>query len=148
MYSVQDDGALPPPGFPIRASPDRSLFSGSPKLIAAIHALLRLLTPRHPPHALSSLTTISAYSQIGWVAAKVQIEKIQPKPLTKRLTSLVKDVFTEIFSFQRSSWSFEQNATDSSQNPTALYACGADRDRTDDLRNANPALSQLSYSPR
>ncbi len=25
--------------------------------------------------------------------------------------------------------------------------CGADRDRTDDLRLAKPALSQLSYSP-
>jgi hypothetical protein len=35
--------------------------------------------------------------------------------------------------------------------PTALFAretfCGADRDRTDDLRLAKPALSQLSYSP-
>ena len=26
--------------------------------------------------------------------------------------------------------------------------CGAERDRTDDLRLAKPALSQLSYSPR
>src|ERR1700722_9974386 len=30
---------------------------GSPKLIAACHVLLRLLLPRHPPCALSSLTT-------------------------------------------------------------------------------------------
>jgi hypothetical protein len=29
---------------------------------------------------------------------------------------------------------------------TSLF-CGADRDRTDDLRLAKPALSQLSYSP-
>ena len=29
---------------------------GSPKLIAACHVLHRLLAPRHPPHALSSLT--------------------------------------------------------------------------------------------
>ncbi len=28
-----------------------------------------------------------------------------------------------------------------------LEICGADRDRTDDLRLAKPALSQLSYSP-
>ena len=27
------------------------------------------------------------------------------------------------------------------------YRSGADRDRTDDLRLAKPALSQLSYSP-
>ncbi len=31
---------------------------------------------------------------------------------------------------------------------TRGLACGADRDRTDDLLNANQALSQLSYSPR
>ena len=30
--------------------------SGSPELIAAVHVLLRLSTPRHPPYALSSLT--------------------------------------------------------------------------------------------
>src|SRR5213083_2429290 len=29
---------------------------GSPKLIAAYHVLHRLLAPRHPPYALSSLT--------------------------------------------------------------------------------------------
>ena len=36
-------------GCPIRESPDRSLLSNSPKLIAACHALHRLLAPRHPP---------------------------------------------------------------------------------------------------
>jgi hypothetical protein len=56
MYSAHDDSALPEPGFPIRKSPDRSLLSGSPKLIAASHVLHRLLAPRHPPYALSSLT--------------------------------------------------------------------------------------------
>ncbi len=75
MNSAKDDLALPKPGFPIRVSPDRSLLSGSPELIAAFHALHRLLAPRHPPHALSSLTTILLYhSQFGWVEAKVQIE--------------------------------------------------------------------------
>ena len=42
-------------GFPIRTSPDRSLVGGSPGLFAATRVLLRLLAPRHPPHALSSL---------------------------------------------------------------------------------------------
>jgi hypothetical protein len=32
--------------------------SGSPRLIAAGHALHRLLMPRHPPYALCSLTTV------------------------------------------------------------------------------------------
>jgi len=42
-------------GFPIRKSSDQSLLSNSPKLIAACHVLHRLLVPRHPPNALSSL---------------------------------------------------------------------------------------------
>ena len=43
-------------GFPIRKSPDQSLFASSPKLIAGFHVLRRLSLPRHPPHALSHLT--------------------------------------------------------------------------------------------
>ena len=43
-------------GFPIRKSPDQSLFASSPKLIAGYHVLRRLSLPRHPPHALIHLT--------------------------------------------------------------------------------------------
>ncbi len=46
------------PGFPIRRSPDHSSFDSSPRLIAAYHVLHRLSTPRHPPCALKSLTTL------------------------------------------------------------------------------------------
>ena len=42
----------------IRESQDQSPFGGSPELIAVFHALHRLLVPRHPPCALSSLTTM------------------------------------------------------------------------------------------
>ena len=42
-------------GFPIQRSPDQSLLSSSPKHIAACHVFHRLLVPRHPPNALSSL---------------------------------------------------------------------------------------------
>src|SRR3954470_12226298 len=58
MCSAGGDGALPPPGFPIRASAGQRLFSASPRLIAAVHALHRLLVPRHPPCALNILTVI------------------------------------------------------------------------------------------
>src|SRR5712691_9274578 len=64
MYSGRGDAALPAPGFPIRASAGQSLFSGSPRLIAAVHALLRLLMPRHPPCALHILTVIEP-SRLG-----------------------------------------------------------------------------------
>jgi hypothetical protein len=39
----------------IRAPRAQRLCDGSPGLIAVFHALHRLLAPRHPPHALSSL---------------------------------------------------------------------------------------------
>ena len=44
------------PGFPIRKSADQSPFAGSPQLIAGCRVLLRLSSPRHPPHALIRLT--------------------------------------------------------------------------------------------
>jgi len=51
------------PGYPIRRSPDQGPFDGSPGLIAAYHVLHRLSTPRHPPHTLSSLTTLTSGSR-------------------------------------------------------------------------------------
>src|SRR5579859_5293663 len=56
MCSARDNAALPTLGFPIRASAGHWLFSASPRLIAAVHALHRLLVPRHPPCALTILT--------------------------------------------------------------------------------------------
>ncbi len=58
MYSGKDFLEFSKNGFPIRTSPDQSLFSGSPKLFAADHVLHRHLLPRHPPYALSSLTKL------------------------------------------------------------------------------------------
>jgi hypothetical protein len=43
-------------GFPHSEIPGSKPACGSPRLIAACHVLLRLLAPRHPPYALSSLT--------------------------------------------------------------------------------------------
>ena len=42
----------------IREFRDQRSFDNYPGLIAVFHALHRLLTPRHPPCALSSLTTL------------------------------------------------------------------------------------------
>jgi hypothetical protein len=67
MYSAMDDAALPAPGFPIRRSAGQRLFSASPRLIAAVHVLLRLLVPRHPPCALTLLTVSSIQARKpGW----------------------------------------------------------------------------------
>jgi hypothetical protein len=49
---LRDDGACPPPGFPIRTSPTLAPAHGSSELFAVYHVLHRHLTPRHPPYAL------------------------------------------------------------------------------------------------
>src|ERR1019366_8638683 len=46
-----------PRGFPHSEIPGSKPACGSPRLIAAFHVLHRRLLPRHPPCALSSLTT-------------------------------------------------------------------------------------------
>src|SRR3954447_25708148 len=58
MYSVRRTAVLPAVGFPIRVSADHRPFSATSRLIAAVHALHRLLVPRHPPCALDILTVI------------------------------------------------------------------------------------------
>ncbi len=54
---IQDKGL----SLQLRGLPHSDIFGskpvcGSPKLFAAYHVLHRLLMPRHPPHALTSLT--------------------------------------------------------------------------------------------
>jgi hypothetical protein len=43
----------------IRAPRPQRPFDGSAGIIAVFHALHRLLAPRHPPHALSSLAALA-----------------------------------------------------------------------------------------
>src|SRR6266536_158330 len=50
---------MTPPGFPHSDIPGSRPACGSPGLFAACHVLPRFPAPRHPPSALSSLTTIS-----------------------------------------------------------------------------------------
>ncbi len=50
-------------GFPIRTSTDQSSFTNSPWLIAGYNVLHRLLVPRHPPIALSSLSKLQRCSR-------------------------------------------------------------------------------------
>src|SRR6201996_7769643 len=63
MCSAGGNTALPVLGFPIRKSAGQWLFSASPRLIAAVHVLHRLLVPRHPPCALTILTVIFNWAQ-------------------------------------------------------------------------------------
>src|SRR5947208_455650 len=64
MCSARDNAALPALGCPIRESAGQRPFSASPRLIAAVHALHRLLVPRHPPYALTILTVIRSDANV------------------------------------------------------------------------------------
>src|ERR1700712_2789779 len=63
MDSAQGTCGFAQVGFPIRKSPDQRSFSSSPRLIAAIHVLHRLLVPRHPPCALVLLISPNTFSE-------------------------------------------------------------------------------------
>ena len=72
MCSGGDTRALPRVGFPIRKSAGQRLFSASPRLIAAVHVLHRLLTPRHPPRALNILTRYIEHTYCRYAVFKVR----------------------------------------------------------------------------
>ena len=68
-------------GFPIRTSPDHSSFTNSPGLIAGYNVLHRLLVPRHPPIALSSLpTTKMLTSTVQFSKHKQETHPTTPPP--------------------------------------------------------------------
>ena len=102
MNSSRAVGVLPPTGFPIRTSTDQNLVSGSPWLFAATHVLHRLLEPRHPPHALSSLVTLdsslpSFRSDDVQVKAEIQVLRRHGS----RMTSLFDAFLPFVFGCQR-----------------------------------------------
>ena len=77
MYSVPGGPGMNPAGFPHSEICGSLAICASPQLIAAYHVLHRLLTPRHPPNALSSLTE---HSDARW-----------QNFITRRPYSVVKD---------------------------------------------------------
>ena len=130
---------MTPAGFPHSDIPGSKLVCGSPRLIAAYHVLHRLLVPRHPPCALSSLTGISS--------------KVLHTVFTQRL----------VFGCQRSIRGARAPRAPARTHrrarvkiyidaaggaPDPLSSSGGDSGaRTRSLRLAKPALSQLSYIP-
>src|SRR5262249_3580161 len=117
------DGRLgiTPAGFPHSGILGSKPACGSPRLIAASHALRRFLAPRHPPFALSSLTT----NFIAYL----------------RRTSLG---YT-----RESTYSIVKEPRDRSRDARSSRSAsgGDDRSRTGDPLLAKQVLSQLSYIP-
>jgi hypothetical protein len=132
---------MTPARFPHSDIPGSVPACGYPRLIAACHVLHRLSAPRHPPCTLCSLTKLECLYSANPVDSQFAFSR---------------------FSCQRSFGSSGSALASSSPrtildrdlaraHPAALspdrHRGGADRVRTDDLRLARAALSQLSYSP-
>jgi hypothetical protein len=96
MCSDGSNAALPALGFPIREPADQRLFSASPRLIAAVHALHRLRMPRHPPCALTILTVIIAISHVETDLHRFRVS------LEYVVRLSIDDVLRSLCSFQRS----------------------------------------------
>ena len=67
-------------GFPIRRSTDQSSFTSSPWLIAGYNVLHRLLVPRHPPIALSSLSNQNKTKTTKMLASTVKFSRNKRPP--------------------------------------------------------------------
>ena len=162
MDSAEDVATLPATGFPIQKSPGQSLFSSSPKLIAASHVFHRLLTPRHPPFALNSLATkqLSQSCQQLQCVSRIQIVKEHIFPPDGYIHNIRPRTKAYCFSARRPVSTPDGPAARSQPmgippgwpiapcDPGVTFRNGGgERVRTDDLLRARQALSQLSYTP-
>src|SRR5438093_9106853 len=69
---------MTPAGFPHSDIPGSKTVCVSPRLIAAYHVLHRLLVPRHPPCALSSLTGCKYQgASTDCPASRIRLSKIE-----------------------------------------------------------------------
>ena len=128
----------------IQGSRDQLAFDQSPELIAVFHALHRLLAPRHPPHALSSLAElihplavirrlrvrltdqekiklryrpVRAFGQVGVTKSILRFSRrIQRiSYLHKKLSSLVKIQLFPLPNCQRTAWQNPRGIHDNQQ---------------------------------
>ena len=132
------------------------LVRSSPWLIAAYHVLHRLLPPRHPPNALKSLDR-SHYqcSLLGrsFRALTKRPDHSEKNPTSARLRLTAKRLpltrhqanpfFTMFDKYGRNTSTIGDVISETVTLPSKDSG-GACRDRTDDLKLAKLALSQLS----
>jgi hypothetical protein len=149
MYSPQADGHSPA-GFPHSDISGSAPVSGSPELFAAVHVLHRLWLPRHPPYALRSLTLSlrhASRSRAGFDSRKSSPDTTLQSFRYPWTITIYKRCISHLnrYSIVNEQWQTYCRISGDQKSPRELS--GADRDRTDDLRLAKPALSQLSYSP-
>ena len=124
LFSIECP-SIPSDGFPHSDISGSSLADSSPKLFAVYHVLRRPLTPRHPPYALSILTTAIVRN----CSASCSVFNVLPR-LQRAFASFV-------------AWPLRPRK--------GLHAirqtCGDEGTRTPALLRAREALSHLSYIP-
>jgi hypothetical protein len=128
---------MTPAGFPHSDIPGSKTVCVSPRLIAAYHVLHRLLVPRHPPCALSSLTGIML-QRCFRVFAQRLIFDCQRAFATRQRSARDHDHQSREISI----WAHQRILMN-----LLSYSGGDSGARTRSLRLAKPALSQLSYIP-
>ena len=125
---------MTPPRFPHSDIRGSRPACGSPRLFVACHVLPRFPAPRHPPFALSSLTTTSVRRGPRLSLASLRSSE------NDRLATLKSDSDSVVK---------EPRAPSCDARGFAVFARpgGDDRIRTGDPLLAKQVLSQLSYIP-
>ncbi len=137
MYSGRGNAAFTTLGFPIRTSPAQRSVGNSPELFAATHVLHRLLAPRHPPHALSSLLTLISRRPAS--RRDSQIRDQGPGPSSSLRTRKKTSCLSHRLLRGESNFSAEIEFYPSYALVKERFqscdwkTCGAGRDRTDDI---------------
>ena len=142
-------------GFSHSEIPGSKPVCGSPRLIAVDRVLHRLSAPRHPPCTLSSLTKVKdctletstlRFRAPPRAGKPARTRLLNPLPLDSIQLSKIADPLRPRRGGAGSG--DRVGIPEGSALPVDEASGGADRSRTDDLRLARAALSQLSYSPR
>ncbi len=146
-------------GFPHSDMPGSKIAPISPGLFAGCHVLHRLLPPRHPPDALLLLHQ-SLQKQTQPKMGSLPFPRSNPprqrtrsgairfQTLSERQPNRI--VISALSSQCQTAPALSRNPQQGSrifQNAIQLNVGGGERDRTDDLKLAKLALSQLSYAP-
>src|SRR5476651_2471627 len=92
----------------IRVPRDQRSFDSSPGIIAVFHALHRLLAPRHPPHALSSLAALIDPLSVLMARNKIKLRYLPVRAfgqdcVTKKSFVISNDAYREYLNFQQDS---------------------------------------------
>src|SRR3990172_2113891 len=143
-------------GFPHSEIRGSKVVRTSPRLIAAYHVLHRLLPPRHPSNALKSLDCSHYQCPLGsGIIDEKKTRSCEINPIAARFVLLASRrprVEPQAYPFFTMVRSIDERLSVREKRVLASlrsekHVGGARRDRTDDLKLAKLALSQLSYGP-